>query len=313
MAGLESSAAMAAVDVCLEPNFELEAMAVKEGHIIKNLKRRYFRLVGDSSSPSNRSLFLYYGSSKQEASKSVDLVGAKIADQTESLGNFSSEHVCCLHLDKQRNGNVGYFALCFDTPALCSEWKTCIHSFNTASSSSAEIRDLLSLIQDSWEKGNLPSRPLATLRNNCMRNPAFRSALTTSEAGLATVIALLQHEDADIQLNAISIVAACCDSLHRTQTFQTSGALTLLLRCSQDHSGSRSDGRNPEAALVAIAQMCSVSASCQDFLKDVAGLNLFLKVMSLMKTKRQDSLMLKKLVRKVFNVRWSCMHVSHTV
>ena len=299
MAGLESSASMAAVDVCLEPNFELEAMAVKEGHIIKNLKRRYFRLVGDSSSPSNRSLLLYYGSSKQEARKSVDLVGAKVADQTESLGNFSSEHVCCLHLDKKRNGNVGYFALCFDTPALCTEWKTCIHSFNTASSSTDEIREFLSLIQDSLVKGNLLSltRPLATLRNNCMRNPAFRSALTASEAGLATVIALLQHEDADIQLNAISIVAACCDSPHRTQAFQTSGALTLLLRCSQNHSGSRSDGRNPEAALVAIAQMCSVSASCQDFLKDVAGLNLFLKVMSLMKTKRQDSLMLKKLVR----------------
>ena len=153
---------MAAHDHGLGPKFELEAIAVKEGHVVKNLKRRYFRLVGD---PSNRSLFLYYGVNKQQASNFVDLVGAKLIDRTDALGNFSSEHVCSMHLDKKLNRDTDYFAMCFDSPAVCREWKACVHSFNSASSTAAETRELLSLIQVSLDAGSLPARLLVTLRN----------------------------------------------------------------------------------------------------------------------------------------------------
>ena len=279
--------------------FELEVMAVKEGHFVKNLKRRYFRLVGDTSKPGQRTLQMYYGPDKKSATKVVDLVGAVVDTQSKHLGGFPSEHVCTITLDKKRNGDMHTFILCFDSPSECSEWSSVIHAFNSADSSAAEARDYLTLIQEGAEAGKVPSRPLVTLRNLCVRNPSFRTAVIACEGGAASVTALLLHEDTDIQLSAISIVAACCDSPEHTQSFQSAGALKGLLRCTKDHSGAADDpdGRRSEAALLAVAQMCSMSTSCQDVIKEVAGLGLFLKVMSLMKLKRRDSMLLKKLVR----------------
>jgi hypothetical protein len=293
---------MASIDVSSEQKFELEAIAVKEGHFIKNLKRRHFKLVGDASSPSNRSLFLYYGADKEHASNVADLLGAQVVERTVALGNFLPEHVLAMNLDKKRNSDRGYFAMCFDSALMCSQWKTCIHSFNSATSSAAETRDYLSLIQESSASGSLSVRPLVTLRNLCARNAVYRAAVTQSDCGVEVAVALLRHHDADVQLSAITLVSACCDCQHRTGAFHAAGALSALLRCTQtqEHSGSAADGcsgRNCDAALVALAQMCSTSTACQDVLKDVAGLDLFLKVMSLMKGRRQDALMLKKLVR----------------
>jgi hypothetical protein len=293
---------MTTIDVCSEQKFELEAIAVKEGHFIKNLKRRHFKLVGDCSSPSNRSLFLYYGADKEHATNVTDLLGAQIIERTVALGNFSSEHVLAMNLDRKRNSDKSYFAMCFDSASMCSEWKSCIHSFNSATSSAAETRDYLALIQESSAAGSLPVRPLATLRNLCVRNAVYRAAVTTSDSGVDIVISLLHHDDADMQLCALTIVTACCDTQHRAQAFQAAGVLPALLRCTQtkEHSGSAADGssgHNSDAALTALAQMCSASTGCQDALKDAAGLNLFLKVMSLMRGRKQDALLLKKLVR----------------
>ena len=279
--------------------FQLETFAVKQGQFIKNLKRRYLRLVGDTSKPSQPSLQLYYGPDKKSATNVIDLVGAVVDTQAEHLGGFPSEHVCTIKLDKKRNDNMQTFIMCFDSPSECSEWSSAIHAFNCADSSAAEARDYLTLIQESVEAGRLPSRPLVTLRNLCVRNPAFRTAVIACEGGVMVVTALLLHDDIDIQLSAISIVASCCDSPEHTQAFQSAGALKGLLRCTKEHSGGADDpdGRRSEAALLAVAQMCSKATSCQDAVKEVAGLNLFLKVMSLMKLKRRDSMLLKKLVR----------------
>ena len=293
----------------LETTFELEAIAVKEGHVIKNLKRRFFKLSGDSD-PSRRSLLLRYGPNKERATKVVDLVGAKVVDRTCSLGNFTAEHICEIILDQKRNGQQ-FFVLCFDSPSVCLEWRNCIHTFNSAGSSAAETRDFLLMIQDGFDAGKVPARPLAALRNLCVRNIAFRSAVASFDANLATVIALLPNDEADIQLCAITIVSACCDCPDRTQAFQSAGALKALLQCAVA-SASGADGRNSEAALQAVAQMCSMSSSCQDALKEVAGLNLFLKVMSLMKTKRQDSILLKRMVSsKQQRKRCNHFHPSH--
>jgi hypothetical protein len=293
-----------------EPTFELEAIAVKEGHLIKNLKRRFFKLSGDSSDPSRRSLLLRYGPDKERATKVVDLVGAKVVDRTCSLGNFTSEHICEIILDPKRNGQLS-FVMCFDSPSVCLEWRNCIHTFNSAGSSAAETRDFLSMIQDGLDAGKVPPRPLAALRNLCVRNIAFRSAVASVDTSVATVIALLPNDDADIQLCAITIVSACCDCPDRTQAFHSAGALKALLQCTVP-SASGADRRNSEAALQAVAQMCSMSSSCQDALKDAAGLNLFLKVMSLMKTKRQDSILLKRMVSSMHqSERCNHMHPPH--
>ncbi len=295
-AALKLFAQVTVMNGVLEPKFVLECIAVKEGHIIRNLKRRYFRLVADSSDSSKRSLLLFYGSGKEKATKVVNLVGAKIADRTDPLGNFTAEHICDISLDKLHNKHIS-FVVCFDSPSVCLEWRTCIHAFNSADSSAADTRDYLLLIQDGLDAGKVPTRPLVALRNMCVRNSAFRSAVVSNVSNMATVIALLPNEDADIQLNAISIVAACCDSPNRTQALQSAGALKALLQCVQTPCGAdTSDGRNSEAALQAIAQMCSVSSWCQDIIKEAAGLKLFLKVMSLMKSKRQDSFLLKRMV-----------------
>ena len=303
---------MTATNNFLEQNFVLEVMAVKEGHVIKNLKRRFFRLLGDSSNARKRSLLLYYGPDKAEATKFVDLVGAKLVDRTESLGNFTADHICDINLDKQRNAQVSSFVICFDSSQLCLEWKTCIQTFNSADSSAAETHDFLLLIRDGLDAGKVPPRPLAALRNLCVRNAAFRSAVSSNDSDVATVIALLLNDDTDIQLSAITIVTACCDSPTRTRTFQSAGALKALLQCVKTSGGADcSDSRNSEAASQAVAQMCSMSPGCQDLIKEAAGLKLFLKIMSLMKLKKQGTSLLKTLVSPSQNKLSNRMRPSH--
>lgn len=296
----------------LEPNFVLEATAVKEGHVVKNLKRRFFRLLGNSSDARKRSLLLYYGPDKAQATKVVDLIGAKLVDRTDPLANFTADHICDINLDKQRNAQVS-FVICFDSSAACLEWRTCIQTFNSADSSAAETHDFLLLIRAGLDAGKVPPRPLAALRNLCVRNAAFRSAVASNDSNVATVLALLLNDDADIQLSAITIVNACCDSPTRTQTFQSAGALKALLQCvgSSAAAADCSDSRNSEAALQAVAQMCSISPSCQDLLKEAASLKLFLKIMSLMKLKKQGSSLLKTMVRPSQNKHSNRMLQSH--
>ena len=289
----------------------LEGIAVKEGHVIRNLKRRYFRLLGDCSDPGKRSLLLYYGPDKEKATKIVDLVGAKVADRTDPLGNFTADHICDINLDKQRNGQIS-FVICFDSPTVCLEWRSCIHMFNSADSSADETHDYLLMIQDGLDAGKVPSRPRAALRNLCVRNAAFRSAVVSNDSNVATVIALLSNDDVDIQLSAITIVAACCGTPNGTQTFQCAGAVNALLQCVKlSGAANGSDGRNSEAALQAIAQMCSMSASCQDLLKEATNLKLFLKIMSLMKLKKQDSFLLKRVVNPSLIKLCNSMRPSH--
>jgi hypothetical protein len=287
------------IDACLEKNFEIEVVAVKLGHVIKNLKRRFFKLVGNTSQIGSFSLLLHYGPDREHATHTIDLIGASIENMSHPIGNFPCDHVCSLNLDRARNNDCGAFVMCFDSASVCSDWRSTISAFNSATASITETREYLSMIKEGMDANNVPLRPLVALRNLCTRNPSYRCAVGGSAEGAATLVALLLHRNADIQLSAISIVAACSDSSNRTQAFESAGALKSLLRCIQELAGScdSSNAQISDAALHAIAQMCSMSTSCQDYLKEVAGLKLFLKVMSVMNSKRKDRLILKKLVR----------------